>query len=81
MQPRGEADLAFQQVSELLHAPGIHYLGPLPPEIQTLTVYAIGVHAASQAPEAARALVQALTAPNAAPVLRKIGMEPAEGAR
>jgi molybdate transport system substrate-binding protein len=73
---RGEADLGFQQVSELLHVKGIDYLGPLPPDIQSVTVYSAGLHVAAPAPEAARALVRFLTAPEAGPVIRKIGMEP-----
>jgi molybdate transport system substrate-binding protein len=73
---RGEADLGFQQISELLHVKGIDYLGPLPPEIQNMTIYSAGLHTAAPAPEAARALVKSLTSPQAGPVLKKIGMEP-----
>jgi molybdate transport system substrate-binding protein len=73
---RGEVDLGFQQISELVHAKGIHYLGPLPAEIQSITVFAAGLHNAAPAPEAARALVKFLTSPEAVPVIRKIGMEP-----
>ena len=73
---RGEADLGFQQISELLHVKGIDYLGPLPPEIQHITVYSTGLHTAAPAPEAAKALVKFLTAPGATPAIKKIGMEP-----
>jgi molybdate transport system substrate-binding protein len=73
---RGEADLGFQQVSELMHAKGVDFLGPLPADIQSTTVYAAGLHAAAPAPDAARALVKFLTAPEAGSALRKIGMEP-----
>jgi len=73
---RGEADLGFQQVSELLHLKGIHYLGPLSADIQHITVFSAGLHTAATAPEAARALVKFLTAPEAAPIIRKTGMEP-----
>ena len=55
---RGEADLGFQQISELLHVKGIDYLGPLPPEIQNMTIYSAGLHSAAPAPDAARALVK-----------------------
>jgi molybdate transport system substrate-binding protein len=72
---RGEADLGFQQVSELLHRTGIDYVGPLPPDIQNITTYAAGTHPAAS--EAAAALVKFLTSPSATPVIRKIGMEPA----
>ena len=73
---RGDADLGFQQVSELLHLKGIHYLGPLPADIHHITVFSAGLHPAAPAPEAARALVKFLTAPEAAPIIRKTGMEP-----
>ena len=73
---RGEADLGFQQVSELLHLKGIHYLGPLPADIQHITVFSAGLHTAATAPDAARALLKFLTAPEASPIIRKAGMEP-----
>jgi molybdate transport system substrate-binding protein len=73
---RGEADLGFQQVSELLHLKGIQYLGPLPADIQHVTVFSAGLHTAAPAPDAARALVRFLTSPEAAPTIRNAGMEP-----
>ena len=73
---RGEADLGFQQVSEFLHAKGIDYLGPLPADIQHITVFSAGLHAAAPAPDAAKEVIKFLTAPEAAPIIRKTGMEP-----
>lgn len=73
---RGEGDLGFQQISELLHAKDVDYLGPLPPEIQLITVYSTGLHAAAPAPEVASALVKYLTAPEAGASFKKIGMDP-----
>ena len=73
---RGEANLGFQQVSEFLHLKGIHYLGPLPADIQHTTVFSAGLHVAAPAPDAAKALAKLLTAPEAAPVIRRSGMEP-----
>ena len=73
---RGEADLGFQQVSELLHVKGIDYLGPLPADIQHITVFSAGLHTAATAPDAAKALIKLLTGPEAAPIIRKSGMEP-----
>lgn len=73
---RGEADLGFQQVSELLHVKGIDYLGPLPAGIQNITTYSAGLHTAAPAPDAAKALMKFLTAPDAGPIIKKIGMEP-----
>ena len=74
---RGEAEIAFQQVSELLPVPGIDFVGPLPADIQQITVFSAGLHGAAKQPDAARALVKFLTAPAAAAVIRKKGMEPA----
>ena len=54
---RGEADLGFQQLSELIGQPGIEIAGPLPPEIQATTVFSAGVSSKSAEPEAAHALV------------------------
>jgi molybdate transport system substrate-binding protein len=73
---RGEVDIGLQQASELIHAPGIAYLGPLPGDLQRVTVYAAGIPAAARHPEAARALVEVLTGPAAAPVIRHNGMDP-----
>ncbi|MFL6929850.1 MAG: substrate-binding domain-containing protein, partial [Xanthobacteraceae bacterium] len=73
---RGEADLGFQQVSELIHVKGIEYLGPLPTDIQVITVFSAAVHASAQNPAAAVALVKFLTAPEAVPAIRRAGMEP-----
>jgi len=73
---RGEGEIGFTQMSELMSVKGIDYLGPLPAEVQFITVFAAGLHAAAGAPDAARALLKFLTAPEAAPVLRRHGMEP-----
>jgi molybdate transport system substrate-binding protein len=73
---RGEADLGFQQVSELVHVKGIDYLGPLPADIQVVTVFSAARHTGAQNPTAADALVKFLTAPDAVPVIRRAGMEP-----
>jgi len=73
---RGEADLGFQQVSELLHLKGIQYLGPLPADIQHITVFSAGLHRAAPEPDAAKALVKFLTALEAGLIIRKTGMEP-----
>lgn len=73
---RGEAEIGFQQVSEILPVAGIELLGPLPADIQRITVFSAGVHVGAQQPDAAKALVRFLTAPAAFPVIRKKGMEP-----
>ena len=71
----GEAEIGFQQVSELIHEVGIDYLGPIPADIQNITVFSSGVHAQSKEPTAAKALQKFLTAPAAAPVIKKHGLE------
>lgn len=73
---RGGAELGFQQVSELLHAKGIVYLGPLPAEIQNYTVWSAGLHKSSRHPELARTLILALVASEAKDALSKHGLEP-----
>lgn len=72
----GEAELGFQQVSELLHAKGIQYLGPLPAELQNYTVYSAAVHVSAANGEAAKALLAALRSPSTQAVIRASGMEP-----
>jgi molybdate transport system substrate-binding protein len=74
---RGEAELGFQQVSELLPVEGIDYVGPLPAEVQEITMFSAGIAAGAKQVEAARELVGWLTAPAAAPIIRQSGMEPA----
>jgi len=73
----GDAELGFQQTSELVHFAGIDYVGPLPGDLQHMTMFSAGIHSGAQQAEAARALVKFLTAPAAAPVIRKHGLEPA----
>jgi len=77
MLARGEVDLGFQQISELIHVKGIVYLGPLPAEIQSITVYSAGVHSAASTPTAAMTFLKMLTAPDFGAFIRKTGMEPA----
>ncbi len=73
---RGEAELGFQQISELIHEAGVDYVGPLPPDIQNFTNYSSGVGSASKSQAAAKALQAFLSAPAAAEAIRKNGMEP-----
>ncbi|MXQ14242.1 substrate-binding domain-containing protein [Microvirga makkahensis] len=74
---RGEADLGLQQMSELLHIPGIEILGPLPPEIQAVTVFAAGISGTSSRPEEAWALIDFLNSAEAEAAKCRHGMEPA----
>lgn len=74
---RGEVELGFQQLSELLHVPGITVLGALPPAIQSITVFAGAVSVTCSRVDAARALLDFLAGPVGAAVKRRHGMEPA----
>jgi molybdate transport system substrate-binding protein len=75
---RGEADLGFQQVSELIHVKGIDFLGPLPPDIQHTTAYSAGLHTMAPAPDAAKALLKFLTGPEAAAIIKNGGLSRVE---
>ena len=78
---RGEVELGFQQLSELLHLDGIDLLGMLPPAVQIVTTFSAGVCSASTQPEAARALLAFMTSPETAAAKRRQGMEPAGATR
>lgn len=73
----GEAEIGFQQVSEMSQFAGVDYIGPLPAEVQRYTVFSSGIQAGAKDVDAAKALVKFLTSPVASPVFRKKGMEPA----
>jgi molybdate transport system substrate-binding protein len=72
----GEAEIGFQQVSELSHFAGVDYIGPLPADVQQFTTFASGIMAGAKEPDAAKALVKFITSPNAAAAFKKRGMEP-----
>jgi molybdate transport system substrate-binding protein len=73
----GDADLGFQQLSELIGQPGIEVVGPLPPEIQAVTIFSAGISAASPDPKDARAFVTYLASSETGDAKRRHGMEPA----
>jgi molybdate transport system substrate-binding protein len=73
---RGEAEMAVQQIPELMSVAGTELVGPLPPEVQYVTVFSAGVFAGAKHTEAAQALVKFLSTPAAAQVLKAKGMEP-----
>ena len=72
----GEAEIGLQQVSELLSNPEVEVIGMLPAELQQTTIYSAGITATARQPDAAKALVKALTAPSAAAVYKAWGLEP-----
>jgi molybdate transport system substrate-binding protein len=73
---RGEAEIGFQQVSELLPVKGIDIVGPLPPGAQRVTIFAAGIPTAAKNVKAAQALIEYLASPAAALVIQKTGLEP-----
>jgi len=72
---KGEGELGFQQVSELIHYPGVQFVGALPQDIQKVTVFSGGVPAASREPDTARAFLQFLAAPEHQALLKKHGLD------
>lgn len=74
---RGEVEIGFQQVSELLPVPGVDFVGSIPAPYQKVTIFSVGVAKDSKQPEAGQALVRYLTSPAAFPVIEKQGLEPA----
>lgn len=72
----GEAEIGFQQVSELIAFPGVDLVGPLPTEIQRYTVFSAAIPASSPHPDAAKALMSFLTSASASHAYKKMGMEP-----
>jgi molybdate transport system substrate-binding protein len=72
----GEAEIGFQQVSELSHFPGIDFVGPLPADVQQFTTFSSGIMTGAKEAEAAKALAKFVTAPAAAAAYKKRGMEP-----
>jgi 16S rRNA (cytidine(1402)-2'-O)-methyltransferase len=73
----GKVELGFQQLSELMNLDGIEVLGPLPPAIQTMTVFSGGISANCAAPDAARELLVYMAAPERAALKVRQGMEAA----
>jgi len=71
---RGEVDLGFQQLSEMLGVPGIQVLGTLPPEVAIVTVFSGAVGRTCAQPQAARAWLDYLCSPAAEAVKRRYGM-------
>ena len=73
---RGELEIGFQQVSELIHVPGVTFVGPIPDELQPGFSFAGAITSAARQPEAARALLRFLTSAEAASTIVKAGLTP-----
>jgi molybdate transport system substrate-binding protein len=75
---RGEAEIGFQQISELLPVPGIDHITPLPPAVQKLSIFSAGVAATSSDSDAARAVISFLSSLAASESIKNSGLEPIE---
>jgi molybdate transport system substrate-binding protein len=73
---KGDAEIAIQPVSEILHAPGTDFVGTLPKEIQYVSVFSTAVVASSKKPDLAKRLTAFLTSESATKAIRNSGMEP-----
>jgi molybdate transport system substrate-binding protein len=73
---KGEAELGFQQISELKPVAGIDIIGPLPADLQQITIFSAGIATGSKEPEAGKALIKFLSSPVARAEIVKSGMEP-----
>jgi molybdate transport system substrate-binding protein len=76
---RGEAEIGFQQVAELLHVPGVDFVGAIPAELQPKVFYSGAVTATARQPEVAQALVRFLASPASAATIAKTGLSPVAG--
>lgn len=73
---RGEAQIGFQQVSELIHVPGVTFVGAIPADLQPGFTFAGILTRNSREPEAAKALLAFLSSGEAAPVITEAGLAP-----
>lgn len=73
---RGELEIGFQQISELLPVPGIAHITPLPSAVQKVSVFSAGVGASSKDASLARSAIQFLASAEAAPAIARTGLEP-----
>jgi molybdate transport system substrate-binding protein len=73
---RGDAEIGFQQISELKPVAGIDIVGPLPADVQKITVFSAGIASVSKEPEAGKALIGFLASPAARDAIIASGMEP-----
>ena len=73
---RGEAEIGFQQISELLPIEGLDYVGPLPDEVQKVTIFSAGIAVGAKNLPGARELIEFLASPATIPAIEKAGLEP-----
>jgi molybdate transport system substrate-binding protein len=73
---RGEAEVGFQQVPELIHVPGVDFVGTVPSDIQPPTFFVGALPKNSQHPDAAIDLLRFLSSADAAAIITKAGLKP-----
>ncbi|HEX6562741.1 MAG TPA: substrate-binding domain-containing protein, partial [Chthoniobacterales bacterium] len=73
---RGEAEIGFQQISELKPISGIELVGALPNEVQKITIFSAGIVIGSKEPDAAKSLITFLSSPSATQAITSSGLEP-----
>jgi molybdate transport system substrate-binding protein len=73
---RGDAEIGLQQISEMLPVQGVDIVGPLPPELQKITIFSAGIATNAREPEAGMALIKFLASPAARDAIVRSGMEP-----
>ncbi len=73
---KGDAEIAIQPVSELLHVPGADFVGTIPEEIQYVSVFSAAMVAGSKEPQASKRLIAFLASESAMRAIKKSGMEP-----
>ena len=76
---RGEVEIGFQQVSELIHVPGVTFVGALPADLQPGFTFAGAITSAARQPDAALALLRFLASPQVASTIVKAGLTPLAG--
>ena len=76
---RGEVEIGFQQVSELIHVPGVTFVGPIPAELQPGSSFAGAITSAARQPDAALALLRFLASPEWDSTLVEAGLTPPAG--
>jgi len=73
---RGEADIGFQQIPEILSVPAIEYLGPLPADVQYITTFAFAIPSNRSNTSAVQSWIATLKSPKAAPIIQRYGLNP-----
>jgi molybdate transport system substrate-binding protein len=74
---KGEVEIGVAQASEIAAVPGTQVVGPLPGDLHSEMIFAVGIGSMSKDPAAAKSLIELLTSPTGAAVLKSKGMDPA----